>query len=190
MPDSVQVSWNRIVAWLQLNAPSLVNQINKPASIKELDKFQGQLGIELPADFCEFYKLVNGAEYVGIFLADNNLTFDPMTLKEIYRTRRDLNGLLKTGDFDDGEPQSAQGIADVWWNTNWIPFGENGGGDYCCIDLAPTDQGHVGQVITHDHETGQHFLLAHSLTDYLSRCADLLESNAYEYDEEYGIQKI
>ena len=96
---------------------------------------------------------------------------------------------MTSGDFADLEPQSSDGIANVWWNVGWIPFADNGGGDYYCVDMAPTGAGTRGQIISHSHESGEHKVLAASLADYLNDLAQSLEANAFEYDDEYGIRK-
>jgi len=73
------------------------------------------------------------------------------------------------------------------WNRNWIPFASNGGGDFYCIDLAPTETGVKGQIITMKHETGQHKRLAASLRDWLDMLAHDLEAGKFEYREGKGL---
>ncbi len=96
-----------------------------------------------------------------------------------------------SGDFVGLEPNSAAGVASDWWNTGWIPFADNGGGDFYCVDMAPADSGAPGQIITHSHESGEHRVVAASLTDFLNDLAGALESGSYEYDDDddYGIRK-
>jgi cell wall assembly regulator SMI1 len=117
------------------------------------------------------------------------MAFGPLALEQIVQEWNMQKELLEMGDFADLEPQSSEGIFNDWWNVGWIPFASNGGGDYYCVDMAPTDVGTTGQIISHFHESGEHQVLAPSLGEYLNDLANLLEGNALEYDADDGIRK-
>jgi cell wall assembly regulator SMI1 len=112
-----------------------------------------------------------------------------LALEQIVQEWTMQKELLEMGDFIGLEAQSSEGIANDWWNIGWIPFAGNGGGDYYCVDMAPTDAGTPGQIISHAHESGEHRVLAASLDDYLNDLANALEANAFEYDDDDGIRK-
>ena len=73
------------------------------------------------------------------------------------------------------------------WNTGWIPFAGNGGGDLYCIDMAPAEGGTVGQIISHNHESFDHKLLARSFGDYLESLAERLENGELTFSEKWGV---
>lgn len=196
MANQIVDSWSRISAWLQANAPSGYALLQPPVSTEELDGASAHFGIELPDDFTGLYQLVNGTdpngESVGVFPSEDewdDMAFGPLALAQIIHEWNTQKELVEISEFADLEPQSANGVANDWWNVKWIPFASNGGGDFYCIDMAPTGAGTVGQIITHSHESGQHEILAPSLATYLSELADGLEAGQFEYTED-GLVKI
>ena len=197
MGATINDSWTRIAAWLRANVPSDFALLQAPASSEELDAAAAQFGVELPDDFRQLYQLMNGTdpngESAGLFpSADewDDMAFGPFALEQIVREWQMQKELVEGGEFVDREPEScAPGIANDWWNAGWIPFAWNGGGDYYCIDMAPTADGTKGQVITHSHESGEHKILARSLAAYLSELAEGLDAGQFEYTDD-GMQKI
>ena len=190
MNDSIANAWQRIMTWLQAHAPSALAQSQGAASVQELDATATQLGMQLPADFRTFYQLINGAEGSGIFPSTDDwdrMAYSPLSLAQVVQEWQMQKELLEMGDFAGQKPRSAAGVADVWWHPAWLPFAGNGGGDYYCIDLAPTAEGITGQIITHSHESGKHTVLAPSLTAYLSNLAAALAAGTWVYDDDYGL---
>jgi cell wall assembly regulator SMI1 len=117
------------------------------------------------------------------------MAFGPLALEQIVREGRMQRELLEGGDFEGNVANSDPGVAPDWWNVGWIPFAGNGGGDFYCLDIAPTESGSKGQVISHSHESGEHKRLADSLAVLLTEIADALEDGQLEYDEEWGLRK-
>ena len=117
------------------------------------------------------------------------MAFRPLALDQIIREWKMQEQLLAMDDFADLVAEASDGVANDWWNTGWIPFADNGGGDYYCVDMAPTSAGIVGQVISHSHDSGERKKLANSLAEYLGDLADSLESGSFEYDDAYGIRR-
>src|SRR5688572_5985896 len=99
MDNSIASSWNRIVGWLNSNAPEALEQMQGPASEQELDDAANQLGQQLPADFREFYRLVNGADSSGIFPSyeEWDMAFSPMPLELVVRAWKSHKSLLESG---------------------------------------------------------------------------------------------
>ncbi len=197
MTTSISDSWARITAWLNANAPNDLQLLQPPATSDELDDAESLFGLTLHEDFRRLYQLMNGTDpngnSVGLFpSADewDDMAFGPCALSQITADWKMQKELLEGGDFADSKPESCDAaIAEVWWNVAWIPFAWNGGGDYYCVDMAPTANGTMGQVITHSHESGEHIVLASSLAAYLTDLAYGLEAGHFEYSED-GIQKI
>ncbi len=196
MSASVSESWARIRAWMLANAPEEWDLIQAPATSDELALAAKELGVEFPLDFIEFYGLMNGTdpngESCGLFPSVDewdDMAFGPSSLGQIVREWKMQRELLEGGDFEGNEATSDPSVAQDWWNLGWIPMAGNGGGDFYCLDMAPTESGSKGQVISHSHESGDHKRLADSLAVYLTELADALEDDKFEYDTEWGLRK-
>ncbi|MEZ6095122.1 MAG: SMI1/KNR4 family protein [Pirellulaceae bacterium] len=193
MSSSIKDAWQQIVSWLESNAPSALEDVQGPATAAEIDEAAKQMEAEFPPELRAFFETVNGADSCGIFPSNDDfdeMAYSPMALEQVIQDWETQKELLEMGDFSDLEPKSDPGVADDWWNTGWIPFASNGGGDCFCVDLSPTDSGKLGQVISHSHETGEHVVLAESLTEFLQQLVSRLEANEMEYDEDYGLRKM
>ena len=195
MQHSVSESWNRIAAWLRSNAPQTLACLQPPATVEQLEAAARQLALPFPDDFWDLYETTNGSDSegksFGIFpsLDEWGMAFSPLALDQIIRESKIQKELLEMGDFADLVAEASEGVANDWWNMGWIPFADNGSGDYYCVDMAPTSGGTVGQVISHSHESGERRKLANSLAEYLGDLADSLESGSFEYDDAYGIRR-
>ena len=190
MPSPISDSWNRIIAWVQANAPADCVCNFAPAATDDIAAAATKMGLVFPSDLIEWYQQVDGAESCGVFPSpdpSDPMAFAPMSLEEVVAVWTGQQQLVEAGQFDDCVPHSADGIAPDWWNAGWIPFATNGGGDLLCVDIAPAAAGRVGQMISHSHETGKHELLSPSLADYLHTLAAQLEQGLLVYDPTYGL---
>ena len=188
---AIQETWDRICAWLQTNAPETLNELGNPATMNAIESAAISMNAELLPDYIQFYQTLDGAESCGVCPSHDEwdqMAFTPMSLEDAVSAWEMLKELLEMGEFDDQPASCDDRVTNVWWSTSWIPFADNGGGDYYCIDLAPAKGGKIGQVISHSHETGEHVVLADSLTEYLRRIADDIEAGKFEYDEVYGLR--
>lgn len=185
-PAPVADSWKRIGKWLQENAPAW-KPLKKGATAKQLEAAQAALGLELPEDVRESYRVHNGSDEAGFFPSNEAAGYYLMTLSEAVQDWKRWKSLAEAGEFERVRPKADKGIRGDWWNAAWVPFASNGGGDHYCIDLAPAAGGKKGQVITMDHESGEHKLLGDSLRQWLGRFANDLEDGRYRYDEKEGL---
>jgi cell wall assembly regulator SMI1 len=180
-PGTVAESWKLIKKWLKENAPGW-KALQRGAAATKIADAEEQLGLRFPEELRESYALHNGGGQIFPNLLD--ISFYLMPLAEVVQDWKSQKQLLEGGDFDHGRARSARGIRKEWWNTGWVPFASNGGGDLFCIDLAPAPGGAVGQVISHNHETGEHGLLAPSLRSWLHELAYNLRDGKYTFDED------
>jgi cell wall assembly regulator SMI1 len=95
--------------------------------------------------------------------------------------------LLDDGDFDDSKPKAGKGVRREAWNTKWVPFAGNGGGDCWCLDFTPAAGGTRGHVIYVSHEMAPREVLAKSFRDWLGAYAVALEAGEYRYEEGEGL---
>jgi cell wall assembly regulator SMI1 len=177
--------WARILTWFAAHVPPGFFSPNPGASESEIRDAEAALGLRLPADFVESYRLHNGGREGAFFR-----NYELMPLKEITRTAAFKKQLL-TLDWGDYIPQPEGPIKQVFWNAQWVPFMDTGSGDNLCIDLDPAPGGAVGQVIEFGHELGPERLIAPSFCAWLSQFADDLEAGRYGFGEEsLNIERI
>lgn len=168
-------SWQRIEAWLDINAKSVARSLRQGAKPQKIKELEDRLGVILPNDFKESCLLHDGQKDEADLIPDGYGTFYLLPLSQIPQEWKMMNDLARRGEFRDFRSSPDQGVADGWWNSGWIPFASNGGGDYYCIDLAPTISKLVGQVIKILHDQGHRKVLAPSYHLWLQQLADALE---------------
>ncbi len=195
VPMGVSASWGRIETWLAANAPTIRKSLRPAAKDGSLEKLQGKLGAKLPTDFAESIRLHDGqksdAEH-GLFpVADDVLGPMPscrlLPLTEIARAWAMMKELHDGGEFADRKSDPARGVRDDWWNPEWVPIADNGGGDYFCLDLAPGKSGKAGQVIVFFHDMKDRPRIAKSYASWLEELAQGFESGTYVLNEDEGI---
>ncbi len=191
----ISVTWNRIVTWLKSNASQVLAQHQDGATDAELEELEKTIGCELPDDAKHFYKLVNGDNpneaSSGIFPSVDDydqMAYGPLAISQLQSEWAIQKELLEGGDFEGCEPEQVDpGIRNESWNPGWVPFAGNGGGDLYCIDMVPGEGGTAGQILSHNHETLDHKLLAGSFGDYLERLAERLEKGELSFSERWGV---
>ena len=148
-------------------------------------------GRPVPDDLAAVLRVCDGAGFHAVLPVSGGMYGEAVltfaSVAEIladYRTQRDLTAI---GEFADCEPEdTAPGVRETWWDEGWLPFGGDGGGNLLCLDYHPAPGGTPGQVLTHDHETGEHALEASSLTAFLEAGAAALEAGRFVWDEDEG----
>ena len=188
-------TWNRILSWLESNASQILSQHQNGVTDAELNELESKIGCELPDDVKQFYRLVNGnnpnQSSFGIFPSIDDfdqMAYGPLAISQLQREWETQKELLDGGDFEGCEPEDVDaGILNESWNPGWIPFAGNGGGDLYCIDMVPDSRGTSGQVISHNHETCDHKLLASSFGEFLEGLADRLENGGLSFSEDWGV---
>jgi cell wall assembly regulator SMI1 len=124
--------------WLKENRPAYYNKLAPGATAEALDEFEKAIGLKLSEGLKLLYMWKNGQE--GEETLQYNWMF--MSLRQIQEATELLNDLLKSGDFE----------LENWWCTKWLPFLDNGGGDYLCLDTEGAFKGVKGQIITFWHD--------------------------------------
>jgi cell wall assembly regulator SMI1 len=180
---SVPASWKRIETWLKKKAPEVRRSLGRKATPQEIERTEAALGVSLPGDVKESYRVHNG-QPEDLALVPPPEEYDAgyslLPLNRMAAEWRVWKELVDSGEFANDRCAPDTGIRDDWWNPGWMPFAGNGGGDFLCIDLAPADGGTSGQVITMFHAEKKRELLAPSFRDWLSNLADGLEGGEAE----------
>jgi cell wall assembly regulator SMI1 len=85
--------------------------------------------------------------------------------------------LEKSGEF--GEQIGP--VKQNYWNRRWVPFTENGCGDYIFVDLDPGNDGTVGQIVDWWHEKAQSTFQSASLREWLNEVVGEIKKGVYTF---------
>ena len=78
-----------------------------------------------------------------------------------------------------------------WWNENWIPIFQNGGGDSICYDLDGVFTGQKGQLIEFWHADNDRNIIAATLESFLQKLINFYETkDKNDFDEYFNIENI
>jgi cell wall assembly regulator SMI1 len=184
----MQEIWERIDAWLRVNASKVFDRLQPGASDSAIEAVENALSIQFPDDVKASYRIHNGQSD-----SDYGLMVDAQEFLSLERIQAEWSvwkGLLDKGSFEGGSDPD-QGIRADWYNAKWIPLTSDGCGDNYCLDLAPAEGGNVGQIIMMVHDDVDRQFLAPSFRSWLEDYATKLESGEYVFSEKYvGIRGI
>jgi len=174
-PAEVAAAWAPIQAWLQSERPDLAEGLQPAASKDALDELAA-LGV--PAEWRALWAQHDGEGPVLLggwsFLPVNGGT-------ESVLVERD--NLLEMGrHLAEEPPPTVVGPARaVWAHSGWIPFATDYSGCFLCIDLAPTHEGRMGQVLLVDDDERR--VVYAGLLELLDECRSRMEDGFHPDDE-------
>jgi cell wall assembly regulator SMI1 len=154
--------------WLAKHRPRFLKSLQPGASEVELQALQAELGLELPEELRTLLAWHNGQGegYAGRF--EENWLF--LGTERIASAKRDLD-LQAPGNGDR-----------TGWRPEWIPFLDDDGGDYLCLDTGapgvPVRAFWLGQP--------EHPVVAPSLTDWAEEFVKAVEAGEYHEEPERG----
>ncbi len=175
--------WNRLEAWLEKNAPEVLETLEPGASLGEIKETERYLSIDFPDDARESFRIHNGQsdyDLHGLMLGRELLSLGRMREEWMI-----WKSVLEEKAASDGKHEA--GVWMHWGDARWIPVTSNCAGDNDCIDLNPAPGGVPGQIISVWHEMPQRPLLAVSFRAWFEEYVARLECGKYVYSEEYGI---
>ena len=94
-----------------------------------------------------------------------------------------MKDLLDDGAFNHAVSKPDAGIKPGWWRQKWIPIADNSSGDYICLDLDPSPEGVVGQVILFLHADPVRRRLAPDVEAWLRAFAEEVAAGKYAVEE-------
>lgn len=179
----MQEIWERIEAWLAINAHEILKDLQPGATNTQIKQLEALLGIELPEDFKASYLIHNGqfGNVGGLFNCNEFLSLE--RIQDEWQCWKDL---LDASEFIDAQSYSDGSIRNNWWNSLWIPLTYDGSGNHDCLDLAPTPDGNLGQIISMEHDAANRQVLAKSYKEWLEAFANALESEMYVLSKDDG----
>ncbi len=185
-------TWERILKWLEVNAPETLETLNPGASFAAIEEIEQFLEVRFPEAVRDFLLRCNGqhTKSIAVFpdyyfllplaeirqnweIEKKVLSENPALAEEV--AYEEFSSIVKTGS-----PK----VRACYWHLKWIPVAYCLTGDLYCLDFAPTAQGQSGQVIEFWHDADMRDLIAHSFEELLARYADDLEKGLYFYNTE------
>ncbi|WP_428026756.1 SMI1/KNR4 family protein [Arcobacter sp.] len=169
----------KIKALLDEKASKISDSLQSPASETSIQKLEQLIDKKLPDDFIKLYKEHNGLNPDKLVNFAYGIPFIPIEKSishiELYKTQA-TNDILK---YADSEIKT-----DYIFNHNRIPIGDDCGTTYLCIDLDPSAEGLIGQIILIDYEYNIAIKLHDSISEYLQQFEADLINNKYSLQED------
>lgn len=161
--------------------------LNDGASDEDFAELETVLGFALPDEFKEIYRIHNGSKNENAFvdgewLSIQQISTDYTMWKELY----DAGDFEEDGEDMGCEPTHSAIKSDFWFNPKWIPLTSNGA-DGKMIDLDPTPDGKIGQIIHMIHDAYARELIAPSLKAFFEQFANDLENDEYLIHKRCGL---
>ncbi|HMA36631.1 MAG TPA: SMI1/KNR4 family protein [Chloroflexia bacterium] len=168
----------RLDSWLHRQRPDYYARLQPGLGAAAWPALEAALGLTLPADFQAFYAWRNGqaAAHTDSFVYN----FMLMDAADIQSATTLLNELLAGGEFE--QPN--------WWQTGWIPFLSNGGGDHYCLDLVGSFGGRPGQVLRFYHDWECRDIEYPHFAAWLETVVTAFERGLFADDRRYGMQPL
>lgn len=164
--------------YLQVLRPEFYSQLNNPLTDEQIDTLEDYYKLEIPTDLRILYKWKNGQNMNCYDSFVNNCMFIP--LNQALFDASELNMMIGT-DFE----------IENWWNENWIPIFQNGGGDSICYDVKGIFTGQKNQLIEFWHADNDRNIISGSLESFLTKLIVFYEAkDNIDFDEFFRIRNI
>ncbi|MBV9867972.1 MAG: SMI1/KNR4 family protein [Abitibacteriaceae bacterium] len=174
--------WKRFEAWLDANAPVLLETLRPGATEEQIKQAELFLSVQFPDDFKAAYRIHNGQTHYHHGLIDGRELLSLVRIQDEWKVWKDL---LDGGVFQDCTSEPTGPIRDDWWNAQWIPITYDGSGNHDCLDLAPAAGGHIGQIIDFWHDDATREVKAESFGAWFAAVVEGCEAGQYVFSEEY-----
>ena len=149
--------WKMLEEWLQIAAPESLAHLYEGATEQQLQATETALGFALPEDLKASWSLHNGT--ASFFFSGWGF----LTLEQMLRAY-----------------QAQQGIEE--WPPTYLPFAEDGGGGYLCVDRERSKGEPLGRIVFFDYEFGAS-VVAPDFWHLMSWFVNDLEDGEYGVDE-------
>ena len=159
-------TWRSLERSLRRYYPQKLRSLNAPAQPKDLSRLEDTIGMRLPKNVKDSYRLHDGQTIISIedtlYEHEELLCIDQIILEW-----QEWQAMQASGAFVYRRAVAGRGVQALWWHSLWVPITSNGAGGYHCIDLAPAGGGRRGQVIHIDRRGAARMPVARSLKDLL-----------------------
>lgn len=182
-PDlpSALPAWERLVEWLEHNSPRVHRGLSPGTPEARLRLFFRQLGLEPPPAVREFFGWQGGQDDsspCGLLEGWSLLSLDEIAGH--YETMLDT---ARLGEVRLDWLECEGPVKPLYASPLWLPVAHDHSGNLICIDLDPTPEGAVGQVIEVDFDCSHRRVLAPGLAAYLEQLHQRLVSGELELED-------
>lgn len=146
-----------LVQFLEKEAPDKLKYMKGPATADEIAAVEDQIGLKLPSDLVNLYKVYNG--------------FSPLNIVEVKEIAGTVKWFREFDEFTDSDAKPGEGVKKKYFSDKWIPFVDHANGNFECIDQDPGAGGKRNQVIYLDHEGIGRYVSSQSLDEWLEKAA-------------------
>lgn len=178
-PAGMKAIVQKIDATLKKRKPEVYASLNAPLTEAQISALEAKHKIVLPADLRVLYLWKNGqnldGDYGSFF---GNKTF--LSLEQALEIRDELNASLFA------QNREVEFETPNWWNKDWIPVFENGGGDYLCYDPVGVFTNKPGQMLDYYHNEYYRSVNAPTLQLFLEAIQRVFEK---KYEDEWDSLK-
>lgn len=137
--------FDRLIAaldeWVKFHRPAYHAQLEPGAAAADIVRLESHLGAAVGSGLSSLLRWRNG-QSLDCFTSFT-FNFQLMSVDQMIEAHHTLTELLELGEFKH---------TTEWWSRWWVPFLDNGGGDYMCLDLAAEHGGRSGQVLRFLHD--------------------------------------
>lgn len=180
----IRQDWKRIEDWTAANFPAEFFRLVDGATEKQIQALERTLGVSLPDDVKESYRIHNGCSDTNMPYTGFLLPIDDIGKFWAACCQQQKEEKWGSPEYDDYQPQCIEGpIKPIWWNPLRIRVTDNCSGGGLTIDLDPPDEGTRGQVIHFDSAMGPTRVYAKGWGAFLKQVADDAEAGRFKFDE-------
>ena len=166
--------------WLTEHLPEAADSLHPHADDDGLARVEDELGVRLPADFIALYHWHDGQSRgcpTGIFYGMRFMSLQEVLIEwRFWAEEANGSGSITPTATDVVKQQAA--------NRHWIPFAEDGGGNFLAIDLDPGPSGLRGQVINFGSDEDRHFVLAANVRQLIAWMVSELQAGNHCIEED------
>jgi len=129
--------WNKYKDLVK-NIDGSLESLNEGATHEDISKIEKMIGVSLPVDFAEFYKIHDGQDTHEFFFGEYCLN----SLDNIIQICEEFGEEL----MDEAEEMGESKGALKYGSNKWLFFARDGGSSEMFLDLDPGPKGKIGQV--------------------------------------------
>jgi len=191
---------DKIKQWIKIHSPAVLEQLEDPASNKDIQIVESAIGIKLPGEFKTLLQTHNGEQ--GSFetlLGDGNALLSCAGILEAYNLERkhceiSHTDLLQKQEWKELALEDLISVSGAVHphesHEKWIPITSMNGDVLRYIDYDPAPSGDQGQIIEVDFQSGSWKVIAPSFEALLEQYFQDLTNGQYTVDEHGDITKI
>ncbi|MEZ4323349.1 MAG: ankyrin repeat domain-containing protein [Myxococcota bacterium] len=169
--------WGGVQKWCEAKAPHIAERFENTVGNAEVPEAWRGLPPEAERQLTGWASGLPFYDYAGLGIDEAIAVWSAMN------ERAEAGELIgrKPGALGPDEP-----IARQYWHEDWIPVARDQDGNLLIIDLAPTETGIPGQLVSWSKEQGPLSVLASGLTPFLRLLAARLRAGRLKVDKRSG----